>query len=101
MTQRSTDVPYKNRRGGGRHQQQQQWDVGNWNGETLIYSRSTKDDEQSSNSDNNNILNTSNVPPGGNQSYLIFFQQKLPCIYQFQFSSIQWSIFFVRSIKHE
>ncbi|CAF2501260.1 unnamed protein product [Rotaria sp. Silwood2] len=56
-TQRFTDASYTNRRGGGK--QQQQWDVGNWNGETLIYSRSTKDDEQSANSDNNN---TSHVP---------------------------------------
>ncbi|CAF2824442.1 unnamed protein product [Rotaria sp. Silwood2] len=31
-------------------QQQDLWDVGNWNGETLIYSRTTKDDEQPLNS---------------------------------------------------
>jgi hypothetical protein len=70
-TQRSTDVPYTNRRGGGGGTRQQQWDVGNWNGETVIYSRSTKDDEQPSNSDNNNVPNTSHIPPGGDQSYLI------------------------------
>jgi hypothetical protein len=32
-------------------QQQDSWDVGNWNGETLIYSRTAKDDEQILNSD--------------------------------------------------
>ena len=69
-TQRLTDVPYTNRRGGGSGAdtggRQQQWDVGNWNGETLIYLRSTKDDEQTSNLDNNNVPNTSHVPSGGN-----------------------------------
>ncbi|CAF3361715.1 unnamed protein product [Rotaria sp. Silwood1] len=59
-TQRFTDVSHTNRRSGGK--QQQQWDVGKWNGETLIYSRSAKDDEQSANSDNNN--NISHVPSG-------------------------------------
>ena len=46
-----TDVSHGNRRGRGgagaaRHQTQEQWDVGNWNGETLIYSRTTKEEEQ-------------------------------------------------------
>ena len=44
---------------------QQQWDVGNWNGETLIYSRTSKEEEQSSISDNNNVSNTLDGPSGG------------------------------------
>jgi hypothetical protein len=73
-TQRLTDVPYSNRRGRGssagggngtRHQPQEQWDVGNWNGETLIYSRTTKEEEQQpSNSDG-----TSNVLSEGTLFY--------------------------------
>ncbi len=69
-TQPFTDVSYKNRRGGGR--QQRQWDVGNWNGETLVYSRTAQDDELPSNSDDNHVSNTSHAPPGGNQPYLTF-----------------------------
>jgi hypothetical protein len=39
-------------------QQQDQWDVGNWNGETLIYSRTTQDDEQPlQTNDSSKVLN--------------------------------------------
>jgi hypothetical protein len=67
-TQRLPDVPYTNQRDGSK---QQQWDVGNWNGETLIYSRTSKEDEQTSNADNNNASDTSHAPPGGNECYLL------------------------------
>lgn len=57
-----TDIPHGNRRGRGaatgpnhvnsnRQPNQEQWDVGNWNGETLIYSRTAKDDGHVTNSD--------------------------------------------------
>lgn len=73
-TQRSTDVPYNNNNrrdggvssnnnnnagGNGKQQESQPWDVGNWNGETLVYSRSSKDDEKTTNVVNNNVSNTS------------------------------------------
>lgn len=45
-----TDGSNSQRRGGSnagaRQQSEQQWDVGNWNGETLIYSRTTKEEEE-------------------------------------------------------
>ena len=83
-TQRSTDVPYNNnnnnRRDGGnstggggtnnntstnaKPQEPQAWDVGNWNGETLVYLRSSKDDEQTTNLVNNNVSNTSHTLTG-------------------------------------
>lgn len=63
-TQGFSNVPYANRRGGGR--QQRQWDVGNWNGETVVYSRTSKDDEQPSNADENNVSNTLPTSSGGN-----------------------------------
>lgn len=71
-TQRFPDVSYANRRGPAGatgkqqpQQKQQPWDVGNWNGETVIYSRRPKDEEQSSTSDNNNVSNTLDGSSGG------------------------------------
>lgn len=63
-THRGHEGSYPYRRGGGaagnrqqfsqqEPQQQDQWDVGNWNGETLIYSRTTKDDESAFNAESN------------------------------------------------
>ena len=70
-----TDISYRKRRNS--HRQQKQWDVGNWNGETLIYSRSTKDDLQSKNlDDNNNISNTSQISSESNQFYRKKFKKK-------------------------
>ena len=74
-TQRSNEGSYNNRRGGGnavatgnrqqqqpppppqqqqqQQSQQEQWDVGNWNGETLIYNRTTKEDESALDAESN------------------------------------------------
>ena len=68
-----TDIPHGNRRGRGagtgtthhnstRHQSQEPWDVGNWNGETLIYSRSAKDDGQVGHSnETSNVLSEGKI----------------------------------------
>ncbi|CAF0787518.1 unnamed protein product [Adineta steineri] len=63
MSQGFTDVSQTNRRGGS-NGKQRQWDVGNWNGETVVYSRTSKDDEQFSNLDENNVSNTLHAPSG-------------------------------------
>ena len=54
-TQRPTDGNLTHRRGRGaaasgnsRQTTAEHWDVGNWNGETVIYSRTAKDDEHQS-----------------------------------------------------
>ncbi|CAF1944534.1 unnamed protein product [Rotaria magnacalcarata] len=54
ITQSFTDVPYRNRRGGGK---QQHFDRSDWNGESLNFSKSTKDEERPANSENNNASN--------------------------------------------
>ena len=59
-------------------QQQDLWDVGNWNGETLIYSRTTMDDEQPLNSDSSSE---------GINSFVSYFNSHL-----FSHSSSQQSI---------
>ena len=69
-TQQVTDVSHPHRRGGsnaaGRPQQDHQWDVGNWNGETLIYLRTTKEEEeQATAADSNGVPNSSNALAGG------------------------------------
>jgi hypothetical protein len=74
-TQGFSNVPYANRRGGGGGgggggKQQRQWDVGNWNGETRVYSRTSKDDEQPSNPDEDNVSNTLQTSSGGKQRVL-------------------------------
>lgn len=73
-TQRSSDVPYSNRRGGAadNNRQQRQWDVGNWNGETMVYSRTAKDDEQPLNSEDNHVSNALHSSSGGNKHRIDF-----------------------------
>ena len=57
---------------GARQQPEQQWDVGNWNGETLIYLRTTKEEEeeeqqkqQLADAGSNGVPNSSNALAGG------------------------------------
>ena len=69
-TQQVADVSHSHRRGGsnagGRSQPDQQWDVGNWNGETLIYLRTKKEEEeQTADADANGVANSSNALAGG------------------------------------
>jgi len=88
-TSRTYEGSYSNRRGGAgagagatgnrqhsshqqqQHQQPDQWDVGNWNGETLIYSRTAKDEELASNAESmssktlTEIANGQSIPSAG------------------------------------
>ena len=64
----ATETSSTARQGAGRSKSEHQWDVGNWNGETLIYSRSTKDDEQALGSDTLGVAGTSHSTSGGKGS---------------------------------